>query len=157
MTLPFAEYAVPTVEDLRSSCGEVASAIRFAQRDAESPYAVDKQWTRRQLAWHIADTETAIVLRLCHIIAEDRPRLTGIPEDLWAAALPQRRSLDVAASWFQASRETVIDLLPGVDAKGHGRIGLHSSLGEMTFDETLRHLHHHALHHSQQLRSWPAR
>ena len=156
MALPFADAALPGLAELRSSQASVHAAITRAVVDADSLYQPAASWTRRQLAWHIADTETAICLRLCHILAEERPALRGIPEDLWAAALPRTRDPRVAADWFRASRATVLDLLPGVAEGLRGRIGIHSSLGAMTFDDTLRHLHHHALHHAQQLDAWNA-
>ena len=153
MPLPFADRPIPTSADLERSLPLIAAALAGAAQRPEDPYAPGKPWTRRTLAWHIVDTEAAMANRLCRILAEDRPVLVGIPQDVWAAGLPQRRDPLIAAAWFQTTRAMVVDLLRDLPAGALERTGTHSEYGAMRFADVLRHLHEHALHHAWQLDS----
>ena len=153
MPLPFADRPIPTAADLERSKPAVVSAIEGAALRPEEPYAPGRPWTRRTLAWHIVDTEAAMANRLCRILAEDRPALVGIPQDIWAMGLPQRRNPVIAASWFQTTRAMVVDLLQDLPVSAWERTGTHSEYGAMRFADVLRHLHEHAWHHAEQLDS----
>lgn len=151
MRLPFSDRPIPTRADLEQDSTTIATAIAGAALRPEDPYAPGKPWTRRQLAWHLVDTEAAMANRLCRILAEDRPILAGIPQDAWAAQLPQRRDPLLAAAWFRATRAMVIDLIRDLPATAWERQGIHSEFGAMHLDEVLRHLREHARHHAGQL------
>jgi ribosomal-protein-alanine N-acetyltransferase len=149
--LPFADRPLPTIADLAQAGPHLAGIIAGAAKDAEAPYAPGKPWSRRQLAWHIADIEAAMANRLCRILAEDGPVLAGIPQNQWAIALP-RRDPALAAAWFQTTRATIADLLQDLPVTAWQRSGWHSEYGAMTLAEVVRHLHWHAVHHAGQLK-----
>jgi GNAT superfamily N-acetyltransferase len=151
MPLPYADRPIPTAADLERFLPVVVSALAGATQQPEELYALGKPWTRRTLAWHIVDTEAAMANRLCRILAEDRPVLVGIPQDVWATGLPQRRNPLIAAAWFQTTRAMVVDLLHDLPAGAWERTGTHSEYGAMRFADVLRHLHEHALHHADHL------
>ncbi len=149
--LPFVDRPIPTCSDLEQDGAAIAAAIAGAALRPDEPYAPGKAWTRRNLAWHIADTEAAMANRLCRILAEDRPNLAGIPQDAWVAQLPLRRDPLLAAGWFSATRAMVVDLIRDLPTPSWERQGVHSEFGAMRLDEVLRHLREHALHHAGQL------
>ena len=154
MTLPFAHLDLPTTEQLIAAADAVANAIASAADRPDEPWSPGK-WTRRQLATHIADTESVMLDRVRRVLAENTPQLADLPENLWAANLPAKRDLVVAAGLFRACRLALADLLRALPGPAMDRIGIHSAYGRMRLADILRHCHGHAEHHARQLNGVP--
>lgn len=150
MPLPFAEIAIPDAGALRAVIPRVAAAIRQAADRADVPWAPGKPWTRAQMAWHLADTESVMLDRVRRLLSLEDPPLPSIPQDTWVKELPAR-PLESAAILFAACRTTIADLVAAVGSAPQGRCGQHPEYGPMRLADVLRHLHGHALHHARQL------
>lgn len=151
MSLPYDHLPIPTAADLRLALALVAQALALASDRPDEPWAPGK-WTRRQLAAHVADTETAMLDRVRRVLAHDDPPLAGIDQDAWVAILPPIAP-GISADLFRACREALVALVDGLPPEALQRSGVHSVYGRMRLADILRHAHGHALHHAAQLSS----
>lgn len=95
------------------------------------------KWSVIEILRHLADSELVWGYRLRKVLAEDRPRLTGFDQDLWAERLNY-----AASSWreslgaFRALREGHLGLLANASEADLDRVAVHSERGE----ESVRHM-----------------
>jgi hypothetical protein len=106
------------------------------------------KWSIGQILQHLADSEIVWAWRMRLILAQDRPRLTGYDQDLWAERLHD----DEADPWdtielFAVVRRANLRLLERASPADLGRVGVHVERGEESL-EHLRRLHagHDLLH-----------
>ncbi|GDY13749.1 hypothetical protein LBMAG53_26270 [Planctomycetota bacterium] len=151
MTLPYDHLPIPSPADLRRAQEPVAQAIASASKRPDEPWAPGK-WARRQLAGHVADTESAMLDRVRRVVAHDNPPLAGIDQDAWVAGLPAVAPA-VSADLFRACRAALVAIVERLPASALERNGVHSAYGAMCLGDILRHAHGHALHHAAQLES----
>src|SRR2546423_3126541 len=62
-------------------------------REEELDRAAGGEWTPREIAHHLADSEMMSAIRLRRLIAEDAPVLAGYDEALFAKALTRDRPI----------------------------------------------------------------
>lgn len=153
MSLPFAYLDVPNAAALLAAGPGIADALILPESVLDQPWAPGKAWTVGEMAWHLADVESAMLDRVRRVLAMDEPVLPSIPEDLWVRYLP-RRPIATAAPWFTANRTVLGDLVRNLPPGALARRGAHPEFGAMTLADILRHLHGHALHHAAQLSPW---
>jgi hypothetical protein len=110
------------------------------------------KWSAVQVIQHFADSDLVWAYRMRLVLGEDRPRLTGYDQDLWATRLRyQAVDLGNALEQFEILRKLNLRLLEGLDSAAFERVGIHSERGEERLDHMVRLYAGHDLVHLRQL------
>ncbi|MGQ0720788.1 MAG: DinB family protein [Candidatus Eiseniibacteriota bacterium] len=134
-----------TPAELRSAASGVPPALLSTP---EKP----GKWSMLQVVQHLADTEMVGGFRWRMILAEDRPKLQGFDQDLWAERLRYAESdLATALGQFEALRRANLAVLERTSPRERERIGLHSERGEESVAHMIRMYAGHDLAHLRQI------
>ena len=134
-----------------------ADAFRAAVADVADAEldrtGIDGEWTVREIAHHLADSELTSAIRLRRLIAEDEPLIQGYDEVAFVRRLhvterPIATSVDAAA----AARASSYTILESLTEDEWGRTGRHSDSGEYSVGEWLRTYANHPWDHAEQAR-----
>jgi hypothetical protein len=137
------------IERYRDGLRAVVAAVRQVGEQNLDVRLGPDQWTAREIAHHLADSEMTSALRLRRLIAEDRPVIQGYDEAEFARKLfygdrPIEGSLDA----LKAARQTNADILDRLSEEQWAREGTHSESGHYSVETWLEiyaaHAHDHA-------------
>lgn len=110
------------------------------------------QWSARQIACHLADSEIVGHMRFRQVVAEDNPTMIAWDEAAWSERLDYRtRKISVALETFRRIRGENYDLLKTLPAEAFERRGTHSGRGPVSLLELLRSYAEHAENHVRQI------
>ena len=109
-------------------------------------------WTARQIAHHLADSETTAYVRLRRLIAEDNPTIAGYDEAEFARRLHYDRPIEPSLAVLKSVREASLQLLESLTPDEWQRAGTHSESGAYTVDDWLRIYAGHSHDHADQIR-----
>jgi hypothetical protein len=135
---------------------ETAPALRqflggLTEPQIAAPEATGK-WSVRQVVQHLADSELVWGYRLRMVLAQDRPRLTGYDQDLWAERLRyDEANAALAVDDFEVLRRSNLRLLAGASRDAFKRVGVHAERGEESVEHMIRLYAGHDLLHLAQL------
>ncbi len=110
------------------------------------------EWTAREIAHHVADSETMAYIRLRRLVAEDAPVLHGYDEPEWARRLHYDRPIETSVATVRAVRAASSELLHSLTPDEWSRAGTHSDSGAYTVDDWLRIYAEHSHDHADQIR-----
>ena len=110
-------------------------------------------WTAREVAHHLADSESMAYIRLRRLIAEDFPAIAGYDEPEWARRLHYDRPIASAVSVVVAVRAATLELLRQLTPDEWTRRGLHGESGAYGVEEWLRIYADHPHDHAAQIRA----
>jgi hypothetical protein len=132
-----------------SALGRVLEEVSTPQlRQPEAP----GKWSMSEVLQHLADSELVGGYRFRMVLAEDRPRLQGYDQDLWAQRLSYRDGDPrEAVVRFTVLRGANLRLLERVTREDLQRVGLHQERGEESLDRLIRLYAGHDLLHLRQL------
>jgi hypothetical protein len=108
-------------------------------------------WTPREVAHHLADSETMSYLRLRRLLAEDHPVIQGYDEEEFARRLRYDRPIASSLEVFRAVRAASAELLESLSEDEWAREGMHSESGRYTMDDWLEIYAAHAHDHAAQM------
>lgn len=110
------------------------------------------KWSIGQILQHLADSEVVWAWRMRLILAQDRPRLTGYDQDLWAERLhyDEADSSD-AVELFAVLRSANLRLIERASPADLKRVGVHVERGEERLDHLCRLYAGHDLLHLRQI------
>jgi hypothetical protein len=108
-------------------------------------------WTPREVAHHLADSETMSYIRLRRLLAEDHPIIQGYDEPEYARRLRYDRPIASSLEVFRAVRIASAELLDSLDEAEWAREGTHSESGRYTMDDWLEIYAAHAHDHAAQI------
>ncbi len=112
------------------------------------------KWSVRQIICHLADSEIVGAMRFRQIIAEDKPRIQGYDQNLWAANLDySHRKPSHVIEAFRLMRGENYELLKDLPEAVFARIGIHSERGDTTLLDWLKIYTAHAEKHTVQIRT----
>lgn len=137
----------------RIGYGAVVSALdglTDTELDRRPP---DGGWTARQIAHHLADSETNSYVRLRRLIAEDGPYIISYDQDQWAERLHYDRPIAESLAVLKAVREASLQLLASLSDADWAREGTHSDDGRYSVDQWLRNYAQHPHDHAAQIRA----
>jgi DinB superfamily len=122
-----------------------------APRQLATPEAPGK-WSMLQVLQHLTDSELVGGFRYRMVLAQDRPPLAGIDQDLWVDRVhaPDTDGETMLRD-FTALREMNLRLLTRTTPADQARIGLHSERGEESLGLLIRLYAGHDLVHLRQL------
>ena len=110
------------------------------------------QWTIRQIARHLADSELVGAQRFRMVLAEDNPTLMGHDEKAWAEKLDYaQRKPSESLEMFRRVRADNFELLKNLPESAYGRTGTHSERGRVTLRDLLETYAEHAENHARQM------
>lgn len=110
------------------------------------------EWSPRQVAHHLADSETTSAIRLRRLLVEDDPLVQGYDQDAFAATLHYDRDPAVSLALFRAVRASNAELLARMTDADWERAGTHSASGPYTVTTWLEIYGVHAEEHADQIR-----
>jgi hypothetical protein len=116
-------------------------------------FAPPGEWSPRQIAHHVADTELVKGYRLRQLLAQNAPLLQGFDEGQFAARLHYYRPIKASMALFKAAVESNVELLTLAFPEDWQRAGNHSESGVFTVEDWLRGAANHVHEHVEQLRS----
>jgi hypothetical protein len=117
-------------------------------RESERP----GKWSIGQILQHLADSEVVWAWRMRLILAQDRPRLTGYDQDLWAERLHyDEADPSDALELFTVLRRANLRLVDGASTADLKRVGVHVERGEESLEHLCRLYAGHDLLHLRQI------
>jgi hypothetical protein len=139
------------IEQYKDGYREVRAALdQLSEEELDARPAPDS-WTAREVAHHLADSETMSYLRLRRLLAEDHPVLAGYDEEEFARRLHYDRPIASSLEVFRAVRIATAELLESLGEDEWAREGAHSESGRYTMDDWLEIYAAHAHDHAAQM------
>jgi uncharacterized damage-inducible protein DinB len=137
---------------LRGTAGALGGTLKELSPGQVARREASGQWSVRDVLAHLADSELVGGYRLRMVLAQDRPRITGFDQDLWAERLGYERA-DPTASLerFRVLRAANLDLLERASDADLQRIGVHAERGEESVAHMVRLYAGHDLLHLDQV------
>jgi len=133
---------------------EVEDALSgITDEELDRPSADPDEWTARQVAHHLADSESMAYVRLRRLIAEDFPSIAGYDEPEWARRLHYERPIASAVAVLAAVRAASLELLERLTPDEWTRRGIHGESGAYGVEEWLRIYAEHPHEHAAQIRA----
>lgn len=125
--------------------------------DGITPEELDRRppsgaWTAREIAHHLADSETMGYIRLRRLLAEDDPVIAGYDEPEWARRLHYDRPIEASLAVLGAVRAASHQLLLALEPAEWERAGTHSESGAYSVDRWLGIYAEHSHEHADQIR-----
>lgn len=146
-----------------STPGRLARLLRGLRAEQLRRRPAPKQWSIREIALHLCDTELAYGFRYRKILAEPGSLLTPFDQDRWADGLAYRRQdLKAALAAFAGLRKAHLALLRGLSPRQWRQWGRHPEYpGRFVLEPVFIHLAAHDRNHLGQIRAlrrrWLAR
>jgi hypothetical protein len=109
-------------------------------------------WSAREIAHHLADSEATAYVRLRRLLAEDDAVIQGYDEEEFARRLHYDRPIEPSLAVLQAVRIASLQLLETLTPDEWGRAGSHSDSGAYSVDGWLRIYAGHSHDHAEQIR-----
>jgi hypothetical protein len=125
----------------------VMDAFRGITEDELDRSASD-EWTPRQIAHHLADSEMMSAIRIRRLLTEDDPVIHGYDEATFAKRLTYDRPIAPSLEAMRYARESTAQLLDRLTEDDWERSGNHSESGPYSVEKWLTiyaaHGHDHA-------------
>src|SRR4051794_33427813 len=140
------------IDPYRDGVAEVEQALAGAGDDDLDRRPAPSEWTAREVAHHLADSETMSTIRLRRLLAEDEPLIHAYDEKEFAARLHYDRPIDGSLAVFAAVRTANVELLATLSEPEWRRAGTHSDEGPYSVETWLRIYATHGHDHADQIR-----
>ena len=141
-------------QELIARYREGPAVVREALRrvgDARLDQQPADGWSPRQIAHHLADSETTSGIRLKRLLAEDRPVIQGYDEMEFSRRLYYDRPIEPSLALFEATRRATLDILERLTEAEWAREGTHSESGRYAVEDWLEIYAAHAHDHARQM------
>jgi hypothetical protein len=109
-------------------------------------------WTPRQIAHHLADSEMTSAFRIRLLLAEPQPVLHGYDEKAFAQRLTRDRPIQPSIEAMRWARETTAQLLDRMSEDDWRIVGTHTESGRYSTEDWLRIYAAHAHDHADQIK-----
>ena len=118
--------------------------------DDELDRCVEGDWTPRQVAHHLADSEMESATRIRRLLALQEPTILGYDEKAFAA-LATDRPIGASLEAMRWARESSAQLLDRMTEDDWQRVGKHTESGRYGAEDWLRIYAAHAHDHADQI------
>jgi hypothetical protein len=139
------------IAQYRNGYAEVAGALEGI-REEELDWSAGGEWTPRQIAHHLADSEMTSAIRLRRLIVEDEPVIQGYDEEHFARTLTRDRPIEASIEAMRWARESTTQILERLTEDEWRRTGTHSESGPYSVERWLELYAAHAHDHAAQIR-----
>lgn len=109
------------------------------------------EWTPRQIAHHLADSEMMSAMRIRRVLTEADPVIHAYDEELLARKLTSDRPIEPSLQAMRWARETTAQLLERMSEEDWGLAGVHTESGRYSAEDWLRIYAAHAHDHAAQI------
>jgi hypothetical protein len=140
------------LERFATGFAAVADALDGAGDEDLDRRGPSGEWSAREIAHHLADSESMAYVRLRRLIAEDEPVIAGYDEPEWARRLHYERPIETSLEVLQAVRGASQQLLMSLTPDEWERRGTHSESGAYSVDDWLGIYSEHSHDHADQIR-----
>jgi hypothetical protein len=145
---------IALIDRYRTGAAEVEAALGgITDEELDRRPAEPDGWTARQVAHHLADSETMAYIRLRRLIAEDDPLIVGYDEPEWARRLHYDRPIASSVAVLAAVRAASLQLLETLTPAELNRTGTNSESGPYSVHQWLEIYANHAHEHAEQIRA----
>ena len=110
------------------------------------------EWTPRQIAHHLADSEMISAIRIRRLLAEPEPVIYGYDEKGFAERLTSDRPIQPSLEAMRWARETCSQLLDRMTEDDWRIVGRHTESGPYGTEDWLRIYAVHAHDHADQIK-----
>jgi hypothetical protein len=142
------------IERYRAGVGEVEAALDgITDEELDRRPAEPDGWTARQVAHHLADSESMAYTRLRRLVADDDPVIAGYDEPVWAQRLHYDRPIEPSIAVVRAVRDSSAQLLESMTESDWSRTGVHTESGAYSVDRWLEIYASHCHDHADQIRA----
>ena len=129
----------------------VLDAFRGIKED-ELDRSASGEWTPRQIAHHLADSEMMSAIRLRRLIAEESPVIHGYDEVEFAQKLTTDRPIGPSLEAMRYARESTAQILERLSDADWKRTGTHSESGPYSVETWLSIYAAHGHDHAAQIK-----
>jgi hypothetical protein len=129
----------------------VMDALRGISEE-ELDRSASGEWTPRQIAHHLADSEMMSAIRLRRLIAEDDPVIHGYNEVEFAQRLTTDRPIAPSLDAMRYARESTAQILERLSEADWKRTGTHSESGAYSVEKWLTIYAAHGHDHAAQIK-----
>jgi hypothetical protein len=140
------------VERYKSGYAEVAAALSAMNSGELDVREAPGEWSPREVAHHLADSEMTSALRLRRLISEEHPVIQGYDQEEFARRLYYDRPIESSMAAFKAARDTTAEILEQLSEDEWTRYGTHSESGHYSVLDWLSIYADHAYIHADQIR-----
>lgn len=110
------------------------------------------EWTPREIAHHLADSEMMSAIRIRRLLTEDKPVIHAYDEEAFARKLTSDRPIEPSLEAMRWARETCAQLLERMTDEDWQRTGTHTESGPYTAENWLTTYAAHAYDHAAQIK-----
>ena len=120
--------------------------------DEELDRSASGEWTPRQIAHHLADSEMMSAIRLRRLITEESPVIHGYDEADFAKKLTYDRPIAPSLEAMRYARESTAQILDRLSEADWQRTGMHSESGPYSVERWLTIYAAHGHDHAAQIK-----
>jgi hypothetical protein len=110
------------------------------------------EWTPREIAHHLADSEMMSAIRIRRLLTEDQPVIHGYDEAAFARNLTNDRPIEPSLEAMRWARETCSQLLERMTEADWRKVGTHTESGPYSAEDWLTIYAAHAHDHAEQIK-----
>lgn len=140
------------IDRYRNGPRVVIEALAGADDDELDRAPGEGEWSARQVAHHLADSEATAYIRLRRLLAEDDAVIPAYDENLFARHLHYDRPIAASLEVLRAVRAASAELLDALTDEEWQRTGAHSDSGSYSVETWLEIYATHAHDHADQIR-----
>ena len=140
------------IDQYRAGIDEVHRAVIGATDPELDRRPADGEWSAREVAHHLADSEAMSTIRLRRLLAEDNPLIQAYDEAEFARRLHYDRPIEASLAVYGAVRSSNLQLLDALTEDEWQRAGTHSEEGAYSVEGWLRIYAAHGHDHADQIR-----
>ena len=140
------------LERFRTGYDDVADALGGITAEELDRRVAETDWTPREVAHHLADSEATAYVRLRRLVAEDEPHIQGYDEPEYARRLHYDRPIEPSLAVLAAVRAASLQLLEALSDDEWSCAGTHTESGAYSVDNWLGTYANHAHDHANQIR-----
>ena len=146
-----ADERAKLIESYRDGYRVVKDALSGIKPE-ELDRSASGEWTPRQIAHHLADSEMMSALRIRRLLSEDEPVIHGYDEAAFARKLTTDRPIEPSIEAMRWARESTAQLLERMTEEDWRRVGTHTESGSYSAEDWLNIYAAHAHDHAGQIK-----
>ena len=139
------------IKQYREGHGMVARAMSGITQP-ELDRSASGEWTPREIAHHLADSEMMSAMRIRRLLTEDEPVIHGYDEAAFARMLTSDRPIEPSLEAMRWARETSAQLMERMTEQDWKRVGTHTESGPYSTEDWLRIYAGHGHDHAEQIK-----
>jgi hypothetical protein len=139
------------IKQYRDGYREVTEALAGVTEE-ELDLSVGGEWTPRQIAHHLADSEMMSAIRIRRLLAEPNPVIYAYDEKAFAERLTADRPIQPSIEAMRWARETCSQLIDRMTEDDWRIVGTHTESGRYGTEDWLKIYAAHAHDHAAQIK-----